>query len=273
MKKVYAMFFSPTGNTRRAVISVASGIAGALGTAYECIDFTLLLLKGVEYTFSEDDIVIIGCPTYAGRIPNKILPFVKENISGCGAYCITLVTYGNRAYDDSLKELSYLMNMNGFKVAAAAAVPAEHAFVSELATGRPNETDINKLEEFGQNIATGILSGLANEEIISKIPGRDFADMKYYVPLKENGEPAGFLKAMPVTDSLLCTKCGKCAEVCPMGCFTESYTEPKGVCIKCQACIKVCDAGAKSFDNPDFCSHRDYLRNNYSKTVKETEIY
>nr|WP_243152274.1 4Fe-4S binding protein [Pseudoflavonifractor sp. 524-17] len=78
----------------------------------------------------------------------------------------------------------------------------------------------------------------------------------YYTPLKEDGTPARFLKAKPLTDGARCAGCGLCSAVCPMGSISRSdFTQVTGVCIKCQACIRACPAGAKYFDDPDFLSH------------------
>lgn len=119
--------------------------------------------------FSEEDIVVIGTPVYAGRIPNKVLPYVPPS--------------------------------------------------------------------------------------------------KYYTPLREDGGPAKFLKAVPQTDQKMCIGCGLCREACPMGVIDTDPSITTGACIKCQACIKICPVGARSFDDEDFLSHRRYLLNNYRESV------
>lgn len=273
-KSVFALFISPTHNTEDASRAVARGIARKVsGGDFFSIDITSPEAREGVYEFGEDDVVVIGCPTYAGRLPNKLMPFFEEAVFGQGALGVSLVTYGNRAYDDSLKELSDIMLTNDFTLVSAVAVPSEHAFVPELATGRPNEDDITALIKFGEKIGESIAQGKAKGMNIEDIPGRPYEEMKYYVPKKEDGEPASFLKAMPVTDKDKCTGCKACRQVCPMDCYKDSLWEPSGICIKCQGCIKACPVGAKHFENEDFESHKRYLKENYSNKESDIEFY
>jgi ferredoxin len=93
------------------------------------------------------------------------------------------------------------------------------------------------------------------------------------VPKGTDGEPAKFLKAKPVTDQEKCTACGICAKACPMGSIDpEEKFEATGICIKCQACIKKCPAGAKSFDDAAFLSHRQMLMENFAAERKEVTL-
>lgn len=271
--EVFALFISPTHNTEKAVRALASGIAKEVSSKdYFAIDLTSFDSRDTDFDFEEGDIVILASPTYAGRVPNKLMPYFKESVFGNGALGISLVTYGNRAYDDSLKELSYIMSENEFEVTAAVAVPSEHAFVPQLAQGRPNEADLKELFELGTKIGREILNHKTTKVDLKSIPGNSPDAMVYYVPKKEDGTPASFLKAMPITDSLKCSGCGECKAVCPMNCFANSVLEPEGICIKCQGCIKACPESAKHFENEDFESHREYLKNNYSEIVREIEV-
>lgn len=300
--EVFALYFSPTGNTAKAVRAVAKGIAKEVaGCDFYSIDLTAKADRCGVYEFGPNDIVIIGMPTYAGRIPNKIEPYVSESIYGNGALAVPVVTYGNRAFDDSLKELSTIMYNNGMNIVGFAAVPSEHAFSSKLATDRPSEDDLAELTEYGSSIGkmiqtesskTGSTGNSkasakggskanakggskadknkvqANTNVrmlsLSDIPGRDMESSQYYKPLKEDGEPASFLKAKPVTDASKCTNCNECKDICPMGCYDNSPLEAEGICIKCHGCIKTCPVNAKHFEDEDLASHIRMLEANYS---------
>lgn len=266
--EVFALYFSPTGNTRDVVRAVAKGISKVIsGRDFYSIDLTAKGDRAGVYEFGEKDVVIVGLPTYAGRIPNKIEPYVSSSIYGHKALAIPVVTYGNRAFDDSLKELAYILTNNEMIVSGGLAVPCEHAFSDSLATGRPTDEDLARIEEYGQMLGKKILEGKAGAIELSDILGRDAESFEYYRPLKENNEPASFLKAMPYTDKDKCTGCNACKEICPMGCFDESVLEAQGVCIKCHGCIKACPYGAKYFDDEDLASHIRMLQNNY-KDIK-----
>jgi hypothetical protein len=80
-------------------------MAKALKVPVEYIDFTLPGGRQGQYSFEEEDLVVLGMPTYAGRVPNKALPFLRELFDGNGALAVSIVTFGNRDFDSSLTEL------------------------------------------------------------------------------------------------------------------------------------------------------------------------
>lgn len=276
--KIYALYFSATGNTKKIVKEAARTMAKSLGwdrnTRLEVVDISLPDARSREYSFSPKDIVVVGAPTYAGKLPNKILPFFQENIKGNGATAIGIVTFGNRSFDNSLAELCATLEGNGFKVVGAAAMVGEHPFSYKLGTGRPNETDICEvkkwIEELGKNIDVSLdveTRCIAPESI----PGE--ATAPYYIPKQVNGEPAVFLKAKPKTDTERCNSCGQCSQRCPMGSIDKvDPTNVTGVCIKCQACVKGCPTGAKFFDDEMFLSHVKMLELNYTEEKKNYYI-
>ena len=55
--------------------------------------------------FSGEDLVVLGVPVYAGRVPNLLLPYVRDSIRGSGTPAVPVVLYGNRNFDDGLMEL------------------------------------------------------------------------------------------------------------------------------------------------------------------------
>lgn len=266
MSEVFALYFSPTGNTMAVARAIAKGVAKVVsGNDYFGIDITSVDSRRSVYDFGPDDIVILAMPTYAGRIPNKIAPYIEASIYGDNAIAIPVVTYGNRSFDDSLKELATIMSENGMSLCGAAAVPSQHAFSEKIATQRPNEEDLKALEAYGESLGHEIIKGNFDRVKLSEVPGRDMDDSAYYVPLKEDGTAASFLKAYPVTDDTKCEQCGECRYACPMDCFKDSITEPEGVCIKCMACVEVCPNKAKTFVDEEYLSHVKMLEANYAK--------
>ena len=271
---VFAIYISPTGNTKEAVRAIAKGVASKVSDGdFFSIDLTPRDLRKGVLEFGPGDVVILGVPTYAGRVPNKLLSYLTEAIYGDGAYAIPVVTYGNRAFDDSLKELAVIMFDNGMDIIGGCAAVGEHAFTDKLGTGRPNEEDLASLNEYGIKIGDILKKAKSEHDVRvinpDSLPGHDAEAFEYYVPKKEDGEPASFLKALPVTDTSKCTGCGECRAICPMGCYRDSLTEASGTCIKCHGCVKACPVGAKSFDSEDLASHIRMIENNFAKNSND----
>lgn len=271
MSSIWTLYFSPTGSTKTVIDIIAGVISGMMETEPpEVVDFTQPAMREKKLTFAENDIVFVGVPTYAGRVPNKIMPFIDENLKGNGAYAVPVVTYGNRSYDDALAELSDLLEGNGFRLLGGGAFPCQHAFAETLATGRPDMMDVLQALQLGEGIANNFASGRIVQA--TEFPGNHPAG-PYYIPKGTDGQPAKFLKAKPVTDRTKCTACGICANVCPMGSIdADAGFDAVGICIKCQACIKKCPTGAKFFDDAAFLSHKQMLMENFSKERKEVEL-
>ncbi|MGN0203706.1 MAG: 4Fe-4S binding protein, partial [Coprococcus sp.] len=263
IKNVWAVYFSPSGSTEKVVRRVARAAAETLGIkTFQIYDWTLPGQREKELTFSEEDLVILASPTYAGRVPNKIMPFVRDSIKGGGAAGVAVAAYGNRSYDDALMELYLLMKDNGFRMTGAGAVVCRHVMSEVLAAGRPSEEDLEEAAAFGRHIADKFLQNDAPFSNLM-IPG-NLPVGPYYKPLEEDGRPASFLKAKPQLNSEICDKCGVCASVCPMGSINpEDVEEVTGVCIKCHACVRKCPLHARYFSDPSLLSHIRMLENNY----------
>ena len=250
-RKVYSVYFSPTGSSRLAARSVAYALKRELNADIEDIDLTPPAARSEQYRFDNADTVLIAMPVYAGRLPNKIAPDIARCLHGGGSTkLIALCTYGKRSAGDAERELLLIASQNGFVPIAARSIVCEHAFSAKIAHGRPNAADLAQLASFGADIARRIASGA------------DTPLAPYYTPLKEDGTSAHFLKAKPVTEASRCTRCGICASVCPMGSIAADEPDSTaGICIKCHACIKTCPARARRFLDGDFLSHVKMLEN------------
>ena len=278
LKGIAAVFFSPTGNTRKAVVEIADVIARREGIAVREIDFTLPGAREEVRKFEAGELVIFGTPVYAGRIPNKILPAVQTLFEGNGALAVPVVTFGNRSFDNALIELRIELEQHGFHTIAGAAFVAEHVFSNKLAAGRPDEKDLQTIRRFAEDVAEkikgfeeGPLDGMAEIPAPAAVKGIEPVPA-YYRPLQEDGSPANFLKAKPKTSDS-CNDCGICARVCPMGSISpEDYRTVTGICIKCQACVKSCPVHAKFFDDPVMLSHTRMLEQHYERPA-ENEVF
>ena len=270
IEKIWAVSYSAVGSTDRVVRTIAQNLAQKLGLPWETLPFTRISEREKEYSFTENDLVVMGTPTYAGKMPNKLLPDFQTRFHGNGALAVAVVTFGNRAYDNSLAELVSVLEGDGFHTLAAGAFVCQHVFTDELAYGRPGWSDEFEMKEFAKKI-TDKVKHLTDIPIPVKVPGDPAAP--YYVPEDADGQPAKFLKAKPKTDLSKCCNCGACARVCPMGAIdpTDVSSVP-GTCIKCQACVRKCTHRAKYFDDEAFLSHVKMLEQNFAEP-KDNETF
>ena len=272
IKRVCGIYFSPCGNVETVIHEMVEAAAKKLNVDTDYVDFTLPSERNEAYRFDEADMVFVGTPVYAGRVPNKIMPFIRDCICGDGAKAVPVVCFGNRNFDNALSELYTLLDDNGFQVVSAAAVVSEHSFSGQLAPGRPDGEDLRDIREFAVKTAEKILAEENDRLPITAVPG-DPRPEKYYTPLGADGQPANFLKAVPVVDAELCTHCGNCASTCPMGSIDEENPgRMNGICIKCHACVKKCPEGARSFTDSAFVSHREMLLQNYRRRAQSVYI-
>ena len=97
-KQVWGVYWSATGNTRRVVERLAAGLADGLGQGCRMVDLTPQNARAQPRQFRAGDLVVVGLPTYAGKLPNKILPDVRTKLRGGGALPFDI---GELAYQDS----------------------------------------------------------------------------------------------------------------------------------------------------------------------------
>ena len=274
IKTVWAVFFSGTGTTEKVVTSIAKTMAQSLNADFRTFSFNLPQAREDEQVFTAEDLVVLGTPVYAGRVPNLLLPYLQSKVKGSGTLGIPVVLYGNRNYDDGLMELKQVMESNGFHPIAGAAVVGEHSFSRILGAGRPDEQDMALVAELAQKAIEKVqaLESLPTESV--SVGGCD-PIRPYYTPRDRHGEPIrDFLKAKPMTDGEKCVKCGLCARLCPMGSIdTSDVSNVIGKCIKCCACVKKCPTGAKYFDHEGYLYHQHELEDQFAGRRAPTEIF
>ena len=264
---VNALWFSPTGTTRKIVGEIAKEVARRTNAKLREIDITPPQERTKELVFAKDEVVVFGVPVYAGRVPNIILDYLYS-IKGNKAKVIAVVLYGNRHFDDALIELTEILKEDGFQVVGAGSFVGEHSFSRTLAAGRPNKEDI----VLAKKLAEAVTKHLKSKEVVDvNIPG-DGSALKYYQPQRQTGEKIDIRKVKPQV-SEACNECGRCVLLCPMGSIVKgNVREYRGICIKCGACTKGCPQQARYIDDEGYLYHKEELEKRYMRD-KDSAIY
>ncbi len=263
-RNINTLYFSATDTTRKVVTGIADGIASRMDEPARVnhIDFTLPQRREKPAVFGTDDLVVVGVPVYAGRVPNVLVKYL-HTLQGSGALAVAVVVYGNRDYDDALLELTDLLAGQNFTVIAGGAFVGEHSFSRTLGAQRPDEKDIAIVRDFAGQIYFKLTTPTSFPPIAVK---GNHPYKKYYAPRDKQGNKIPDFHLIKPKTSDDCIDCKLCAEVCPMG--SIDYDQPSvmiGICIKCCACIKKCPVEAKYFDDENYLWHKQQLEENFAR--------
>lgn len=254
-KKIQVVYFSPSGTTEKITKAISGGLAG------EKV-FHNLLENRVEKKIiqNSDDALILVMPVFGGRIPNVCLPSIKH-LHGNNTPAIIVAVYGNREYDDALLEMQDLLESLGYSVVAAGAFIAQHSIFTDVAANRPDQSDMEKIEDFAKQCQNKLDTYKDTEFIKLELKG----NRPYKTYMTPGMHPTGDSK---------CTNCRTCVKICPVDAISGDAPKKtkKDKCIMCTACIAHCPAKARSFSGPKFVLATKKFNSNCSKR-KEPEIY
>ena len=240
MSNLTTVFFSPSETTKKVVSQIADNFEE------EKVICDLLYFNG-EKNFESDDIVIVGMPVFAGRIP-KIARERLSNLTGDNTKAIAVVNYGNAHVTDALIELVDLLKENSFDVIAAASTISHHSIFDGVAVGRPDESDIEKIND--------------GSSLESEIPGN-----RPYVDYKQ-------LPFVVSCDEAKCVFCLECVGVCPEKAIPDD--DPADVdldlCSRCTSCINICPENARAFIGDAFEATKPKFESANAER-KEPEFY
>lgn len=245
---VYQLLFSPTGGTQ--------AVAGAL-TGGQVIDLTDRNFDFSAVTLTAEDVALIAVPSYGGRVP---LPAAERlgKVHGNGARAVLVCVYGNRAYEDTLAELSDVAESAGFRVVAGVAAVAEHSIARKYGAGRPDEADKAVLQEFRTRIRAKLDAG---DTTAPALPGNR--------PYKKRG-----VRSIVPQAGKACVACGRCAAVCPVGAIdpADPSVTDGSKCISCMRCVSQCLVHARDL-NPVVLGGLELALKPVCSTRKENELF
>lgn len=246
---VTAAYFSPTEGTEHSIRILAENISDSVSY----MDMTLPKNREKQVSFSEYDLLILGCPVYAGQMPP--VEGLFENLEGHNTPCVIMAAYGNRHYDDALAQMKQRLTQNGFICIAAIACIIPHVFSEKLGANRPDNDDLTIISKFSQKVKLQLKNGSCTA--IS-------------VPGNENPEPKAVNPMPKSRDEKLCNQCQACVHNCPVGAINpDTFAIDDALCINCMRCAKICKQQARAFDNTNV---KIYLESNYLAR-REIEVY
>lgn len=222
----YCLTFSPCDST----LSIANVVAHRLDEHFIPVDLTRRNI--VLPTFTPQDVLVVACPVYGGRIPTPAAERLQA-IVGNGARAIAIVVFGNRAYEDALLESVDILTQSGVTTIAAGAFVARHSLVPAVAQNRPDEQDLAQIDAFALEAARRVTDGV---NTLVRVPGnrpyREYAGM----PIS------------PVVDAARCIRCGMCVAVCPVGAIDSKDPTKTDAqkCIVCMRCVETCQAEGRA---------------------------
>lgn len=224
---VYKITFSPAGGT--------AAVADALSSAWKDggvrrIDLTKAGADFSAYKFGADDLCIIACPVFEGRIAPTALERLSE-MRAEGTPAVFAAVYGNRHFNDALLELEDRLLELGFVPFAGVTAVARHSILREYAAGRPDEEDRAQLKEFSREIKARLESRAGLKA--AKVPGN-----RPYIVIPSR-------TACPEFNASLCTYCGHCVTICPVRALNMEIQTDAARCIRCMRCVAICPHGAR----------------------------
>lgn len=243
INRIAAAYFSPTGGTKkvaREFLKAAQKLRSEFNAAsIEEFDVTLPECRKT-IAFEENDLVFVFMPVYFGRIPSTFHGFLPFNFNG--SLVVPVVVYGNREFDDALRELADECCRAGGLIPAGAAFVARHSQHPLLGAGRPNAADSRTSFEFVASVLRKVDKLEDGPAVECPVPG--FGEGGY--------KPYGKVPAAPaVAHPERCRICARCAQRCPAGIIdSQNFTASAAACLGCRACMAWCPQNARDFPEP-----------------------
>ena len=121
-KNIHLIYFSPTHTSAKISYAIAEGLEA------ETLSESDITCEGLKepLLIGENELVIVAVPVYGGRVAETAMERIRM-FQGKDTPVIPVVVYGNRDYEDALKELSDTLVVQGF-IPVSAGAPKRRKF-------------------------------------------------------------------------------------------------------------------------------------------------
>jgi len=238
------VYFSQTGNTRKAAEAMASGFRD-LGHSVR----TVPLKKAIPEDATACDLLGVGSPCFTGQAPTPIKDFLHALPPLADQRAFVFATAGG-APGKVLHDLAHPLRRKGADVIGGTLIRGEcfhpaPCFIGRY-PGRPNADDLARARQFAVELAEHVAAGHegpvagSRHDALKRGWGLyDFEGMFVLDPVVRLVLPK------PKLNRLKCDKCQWCAYECPSDNITmDRYPEIGGRCIRCYRCLTGCPQGA-----------------------------
>lgn len=230
IESVRACVFTGAGTT----MQIAEEFCRATGIPYEIADITPQ--TSPVPSFGPGDLAVFAVPSYGGRVPAPAVEKFRQ-CAGEGVPAVLVVSYGNRAVDDTFLEMADVLAEGGFVPVALGSFVAHHSLMTNVAAGRPDADDLATVRALAAQVV----------EKLAHVDGAEAARVAA-VPGNRPYRAFGGVAFKPEVDAGACTACGLCARACPTGAIdiADAAATDAGLCVSCFRCVAVCPEGARS---------------------------
>lgn len=274
-KTALVLWYSQAGHTARNGRLIARTMEKS-GLKVEALD----IRECDESVMINYDLIIMGAPVYYLDVPGNVRDWLRDIPRIDGTPVAAYSTFGGPG-DNQYNTAWYLLRL----LADKGGVPAGIGTFGNMSTfaptwsmgnekrilkyrDRPNEEIYRQVRDFAKKVLATVRGGAA--PVFKK---------EFYAGECIRGSFQVKLTKLMITrhtiDSTRCTKCGICAEKCPVGVIDieTPHIDTKG-CIACMGCVNNCPVQAidMAFLGKKVVGFRDFLKKHAITIIEPAEL-
>ncbi len=240
------IYFSQTGNTRRVAKKIYE-ILKSEGQQAKLISYK----KANDNDFIEADVIGVGAPCFESQAPSIVRDFLWGLPQLDQKKVFVFATSGG-APGKVLYDLSKPLMKKGAKVIGGLLCRGTCYYPVPCLVGRfpnrPNEVDLEKVNEFANNLLSHIISGIPGPMPSSRDDTFKLGFGLYQIAgAILNDSLLRFLMPEPKLIDSKCTECKWCEEECPTNSIKLNPMPEIGkTCFRCYRCLTGCPEEAFS---------------------------